>query len=261
MPFNGARDESPASKGARFILAKPPGVNVCARSHLRERLCPLLDMKPPRATPPMAKVESTGRGMRKTGRWRSGTFVAMSVLGHAGILVILGTNLARPRPYEPDPVFEVTIAPRGVVVPRVAARSRQQLRPRPSRLRPDNLSVEPLFAPQALPPTPPAPTPPSLTPGLSAALRRGLGCANITTLSREERDGCLERLGAEADKVAPLPLGMPAGKQRAFDAAAAHKAACRKYREGMPPGLQPAGETGMPAGLGAPPPLRDGGAC
>lgn len=199
--------------------------------------------------------------MRKTGRWRSGTLVAMSVLGHAGVLAILGANHAGPRPYEPAPVFQVTIAPRGVILPRDIDRPRQQLRPRPSRLRPDDLSVAPLFAPQASPPAPPAPTPPSLTPDLSAALRRGLGCAHITTLSPEERDRCLERLGAGADKVVPLPLGTPVGKQRDFDAVAAHKAACRKYREGMPPGLQAAGEAGMPAGLGAPPPLRQGGAC
>ncbi len=199
--------------------------------------------------------------MRKSTRWRSGTLAAISVLGHVGILAILGTNHARPRPHEPAPVFEVTVAPRAVVVPQAATKPRQQLRPRPSRLRPDDLSVEPLFAPQALPPEAPAPTPPSLSPELSAALRRGLGCANIATLSPEERDGCLERLGAGLNKVAPLPLGTPAGKQRAFDATAAHKAACQKYREGMPPGLQPAGETSMPAGLGAPPPLRDGGTC
>lgn len=198
--------------------------------------------------------------MRKSTRWRSGTLVAMSVLGHVGILAILGTNHARPPPYEPAPVFEVTVAPRGVVVPQAATKPRQQLRPRPSRLRPDDLSVEPLFAPQALPPEAPAPTPPSLTPELSAALRRGLGCANIANLSPEERDSCLERLGGGLNKVAPLPLGTPAGKQRAFDAAAAHKAACRKYREGMPPGLSAPSEVGMPSGLGASPQLR-AGAC
>ncbi len=52
LPFNGARDESPASKGARFILAKPPGVNVCARGSLRGAPYPPLDMNPPRAAGP-----------------------------------------------------------------------------------------------------------------------------------------------------------------------------------------------------------------
>jgi len=197
--------------------------------------------------------------MRRARRWRSGALVAASVLAHVGVLAVLAANHPKPRRYDAEPIFQVTIAPRVVVTPQDVARPRPLLRPRASRSRPDDLSVAPLVVPQALPPAPPAPMPPSLTPQLSAALRRGLGCANIATLSPSDRDACLERLGAGAADVPPLPLGIPAGKQRAFDTAAAHKEACRKYREGMPPGLSAPSDPGMPSGLGSGPPLRGGG--
>ncbi|MDO8801291.1 hypothetical protein [Phenylobacterium sp.] len=198
--------------------------------------------------------------MSKARRWRSGALVAGSVVAHLGVLAILTATRPQPRLYEPPEVFEVTVAPRVITTPQEVTRPRELLRPRPSRSRPDDLSVAPLVVPQAQAPALPAPTPPSLTPQLSAALRRGLGCANIAALSPDERDRCLERLGAGAGDLAPLPLGTPAGKQKGFDTAAAHKEACRKYREGMPPGLSAPSAVGMPAGLGSGPALR-GGTC
>ncbi len=199
--------------------------------------------------------------MSKARRWRSGTLVAASVLAHAGVLAILAANRPQPQLYEAPEVFEMTIAPRVITTPQEVTRPRQLLRPRPSRSRPDDLSVAPLVVPQAQAPALPAPTPPSLTPQLSAALRRGLGCAHIATLSPDERDRCLERLGAGAGEVTPLPLGTPAAKQKGFDTAAAHKEACRRYKEAaMPPGLSAPSEVGMPSGLGSSPALR-GGSC
>ncbi len=191
--------------------------------------------------------------MRKARRWRSGALAVASVLGHVGVLAILAANHAQPRRYEPSPVFEVTIAPRIVTTSQEVTRPRQLLRPRPSRSRPDDLSVAPLVVPQALPPAPPAPTPPSLTPQLSAALRRGLGCANIAGvgLTQAERDACLERLGKGAAETAYIPPGFSKAKQALQDDAAARRKAYRDYRNGqIPPGLSNSDAAGGLTGLG-----------
>lgn len=191
--------------------------------------------------------------MRTARRWRSGAFVAVSVLGHVGVLAILAADHAQPRHYDPSPAFKVTMAPRVMITPQEAAEPRQLLRPRPSRLRPDDLSVAPLVIPQALPPAPPAPIPPSLTPQLSAVLRRGLGCANITSLglSQAERDTCLERLGKGVGETAYIPPGFSKAKQALLDDAAAKRKTYRDYRNGqIPPGLSHSDAAGGLTGLG-----------
>jgi hypothetical protein len=191
--------------------------------------------------------------MFRTRRWRSGALVASSVLAHVGVLGVLTTNRTQLQPYEAPAAFEVTIAPRLVSTPQEIIRSRQQLRPRPARSRPEDLSVAPLVVPQALPPAPPAPTPPSLTPQLSAALRRGLGCANFASasLSQADRDACLERLGEGAKDAPYLRSGLSAGKQALQDAADARRKAYRGYREGpIPPGLSTSDAAGSLTGLG-----------
>lgn len=194
--------------------------------------------------------------MWKARRWRSGALVAGSILAHLGalaILAILAPDHAQNRRYEPSPVFVVTMAPRIVTTPQEVVRPRQLLRPRPSRSRPDDLSVAPLVVPQALPPAPQAPTPPSLTPQLSAALRRGLGCANIASvgLSQAERDACMERLGQGAKDAAYIPPGLSRAKQALLDQAAAKRKAYRDYRDApMPPGLSTSDAAGGLTGLG-----------
>ena len=193
------------------------------------------------------------RDMGKARRWRSGALVAASVLAHAGVLAVLAANHAPPRRYDSEPIFQVTIIPRMVVTPQEVARPRPLLRPRPARSRPGDLSVAPLVVPQALPPAPPAPTPPSLTPQLSAALRRGLGCANIASasLSQAERDACLERLGKGAGQAAYLPPGFSKEKQALLDEAAARREAYRDYRDApIPPGLSTSDAPGGLTGLG-----------
>lgn len=201
----------------------------------------------------MAKVARAVHGMSETRRWRLGALVTGSVLAHAGVLAILTANRPQPRLYEGPAVFEMTMAPRITTTPQEVTRPRQQLRPRPSRSRPEDLSVAPLVVPQALPPAPPAPTPPSLTPQLSAALRRGLGCANIasTGLSQAERDACLERLGQGAKDAPHFRSGLSAGKQVLQDAADARRKTYRDYREGpIPPGLSRSDAAGGLTGLG-----------
>ena len=191
--------------------------------------------------------------MLKARRWRLGGLVAASVLAHIGVLAILTGNRAALRRYEVPAVFEVTMAPRIISTSQDVTRPRPLLRPRPSRSRPDDLSVAPLVVPQAQPPALPAPTPPSLTPQLSAALRRGLGCANIAGigLTQAERDACLERLGQGAKDTAYLRPGLSAGKQALQDAAAASRKTYRDYREGpIPPGLSTSDAAGGLTGLG-----------
>ncbi|WP_421931195.1 hypothetical protein [Phenylobacterium sp.] len=192
--------------------------------------------------------------MRNGRRWRLGALAAASLVGHVAVLSVLAVNHAKPARYEPAPVFEVTIAPRIVEsVPQTSPRPRQQLRPRPSRLRPDDLSVTPLFVPEAPPPAAPAPTPPSLTPQLSATLRRSLGCANIggSGLSQAERDACMERLGEGAKDAAYIPPGLSRPKQALLDEAAAKRKAYRDYRDApTPPGLSTSDAAGGLTGLG-----------
>nr|QQZ49097.1 hypothetical protein JKL49_18235 [Phenylobacterium glaciei] len=178
--------------------------------------------------------------------------IAASVLGHLGVLAILAANHAQPRRYEPTPVFEVTIAPRIVTTAQDVTRPRQLLRPRPARSRPDDLSVAPWWSPGPAPALP-APTPPSLTPQLSAALRRGLGCANIASvgMSQAERDACLERLGNGAAETAYIPPGFSKAKQALLDDAAARRKVYRDYRNGpIPPGLSNSDAAGGLTGLG-----------
>lgn len=198
--------------------------------------------------------------MRNGRRWRLGALLAASLVGHVAVLSALAVNHTKPAPYEPVPVFEVTIAPRIVEsIPQASPRPRQQLRPRPSRLRPDDLSVAPLLVPEASPPAAPAPTPPSLTPQLSATLRRSLGCANIggAGLSQAERDACMERLGQGAKDAAYIPPGLSRAKQALLDQAAAKRKAYRDYRDApIPPGLSTSDAAGGLTGLGGAPPHK-----
>ena len=98
---------------------------------------------------------------------------------------------------------------------------------------------------EAAPATPPvAAAAPDGTTGsdetrMRAALRSRVGCASPDAwgLTRDEREACLARLAqgaAEAPYRAPV---LEDDKQRAFDAAAARKAAYRAYKESTSPPL------------------------
>lgn len=171
-----------------------------------------------------------------------------SGFAHLGVLALLA--LVRPdlRQMAPPPVFDVQILPRILPSPTPGAPvATRELQVRPPRDARSTLDVPPMIVPErsiaapgesarAGPATPAAPSS-----EVSKALRLGpVGCANPDLLSPEEREACLERLGAGAKDEPFIEPPMSRDKRRAFDAAAAKKEAYRRYTEGnVPPGTAP----------------------
>ena len=89
---------------------------------------------------------------------------------------------------------------------------------------------------------PPVETAPSAPATLRDALRRSpVGCANPSLLAKEERDACLERLGAGAKDAPFIQPPMDPDKRREFDQKSAAQEQMRIYREtGVYPGLREA---------------------
>jgi len=207
-------------------------------------------MKTPRVAQSIVELEPESSHMAAGGRRTLIPIVAVSVAAHLAVFGLLA--LARPKfdhTAPPPPVFDVLIAPR-------FARPPAQAEPAPSRplrarraVAADRSPIPPLRLPEsAIAPSAPAasteptmPTAPVAPARLKDALRRGpVGCANPSLLSREERDACLERLGAGAKDAPFIEPPMSPDKRRAFDAAAAKKEAYRRYKEAnMPPGVTP----------------------
>lgn len=209
--------------------------------------------------------------MRRPRAGRMSMIAAASAAAHLAVLAILALQHPRglPSPHEP-PVFEVTVAPVYLAIPRRQAEDRRRetpIKPRPPRLSREPLPVAPLYAP----PSPgraasagfgpvvgadthPGPNPPGSQTELGRALRfGGVGCdsPDVVRLSRQDRDRCAERLGAGAKTAAYLGQGLNRDKQAELDAIAAHKAAVRKYKEApIPPGLSTSGAAGGLTGLG-----------
>ena len=172
--------------------------------------------------------------------------LAVSGLAHIVVLGLLALVRPELRQMAPPPVFDVQVVPRmlpsSVAGEPVAVRELRVRRPRDARSARD---VPPLVVPErSIAPTGAPLSAPAAATGpadVRDALRRGLvGCANPDLLSPDERDACLERLGAGAKDAPFIEPPMSPDKRRAFDAAAAKKEAYRRYREGsVPPGVTP----------------------
>lgn len=173
-----------------------------------------------------------------------------SGFAHLGVLGLLALVQPELRQMAPPPVFDVEILPR--LLPSPARPTDEAAPTRPLQVRPPRNArsaqdVPPLVIPERsiAPPGKAAPagpaTPAPVPSDVRDALRRGpVGCANPDLLSKEERDACLERLGAGAKDAPFIEPPMSRDKRRAFDAAAAKKEAYRRYREGnVPPGVTP----------------------
>lgn len=175
-------------------------------------------------------------------RHRRWMVVAASAAAHAGLLAPLALHAPRLLGRaEAPPIFEVTVAPRYLPPDRAprtepAAGPSRPIKPRQAIKRGGPLPVAPLVLPPASPSAPSSPVP---SPLLRDALRKGVaGCASPALLTREERDRCLERLGAGAKDAPFFEPPMSREKRAAFEAAAARQEAYRKYKEAnMPPGL------------------------
>jgi hypothetical protein len=180
---------------------------------------------------------------RKGGR-RIGA-VAFSAAAHVLLLTVLALQtpmlrMAREDTGPPIPVIPVLLTPK---TPPASTG-----RPKPIRLhrRPQRFAAQPPpIPPLPIPPEParparpasavhPAPLPSTPKMELRTALRSSpVGCADpdAVGLTRAEREHCYAELGKGA-KSAPFPgLGLEAAKQREFDRSAAHKEACRAYRD------------------------------
>lgn len=194
--------------------------------------------------------------MSPTHRLRPTVVLAASGVGHLAVLSLLALTHPAQRPAEVPPVFEVEVVP-VFLPPRqdpatepVRAMASRPLRPR-RVLRPDEATpVAPLVTSSAATPTAPAgpPSGPSSSPsaGTSAdlrnALRRGaVGCANLALLRKDERQGCLEKLGAGAKDAPFIPPPIARDKSRGFDEKVAAQEQMRIYREtGIYPGMREA---------------------
>ncbi|MBC7168347.1 hypothetical protein [Phenylobacterium sp.] len=174
-------------------------------------------------------------------RWLA-AITAVLVLHAAAGLALLSV---RPTlPFAPEPrVFEVTLlAP--VPRPQLAAetRSTAQAGAAGAAGAPTVLSARPG---EAAPATAPVVAAVSEAPDAAAqarfrsALRSRVGCASPEAwgLTQDEREACLERLAQGAAEAPYRPPVLEEDKQRAFDAAAARKAAYRAYKESTSPPL------------------------
>jgi hypothetical protein len=185
---------------------------------------------------------------RRRGAWA----IAASVVAHLGVLTaVLLQHPTLTIPEEPggppQAVIPILIMPR--TPPPVAGRG---ARPAPIQLhrrQQRNLPLESPVAPVVIPPPKPAEAPPQ-PPGPPAAkepqpppppssavratLRTTLGC-NDVRLSRDERAGCLERLGRGAHDAPYFSQPLSAEKRAAYDQAGAAKLANRAGLELPPP--------------------------
>jgi len=184
-------------------------------------------------------------------RWTT-LAVAASAVAHAALLVIV--LLQRPTlniPVEPAgppaAIIPLLLMPRTPAVlsgkgPKPAP---IQLHRRPQRNLPAEPSVAPLIAPTpkpaetapSPPPAGPAPKGPQALPppadAVRSTLRAALGCnqPRIAGFGREERAGCLERLGRGAKDTAYLPPALAPGKAAALQEAGALKLARKAAAE------------------------------
>jgi len=192
----------------------------------------------------------------QTGRRRRTSWaVAASVIAHLGVLT--AALLQRPVlhiPVEPggppEAIIPVLILPRtpAPAAGRGAKPAPIQLHRRQLRNLPPPPSVAPLVVPIAKPaetvapaPAPavlrPAPEPAPPSDAVRATLRTSLGCSEtrMAGLTREDRAGCLERLGRGARDEAYLPPVLSAEKRAALDQAGGAKLAQKAAAERAAP--------------------------
>lgn len=214
-------------------------------------------MKSPRMPPHLRpSFDTTGERMPAAGRsLRRYGIVAASVAVHAVVLGLLALHVPRLRTPAPQPggppeaIIPVLIMPRALP-PSADAGTPSPLRLHRRRTRYSDapLPVAPLLAPQAAPEPAQAPTPTgprtlllpryedTLADNARRALRGRLNC-DSPSLTRAEREACMERFASGARSAPALGLGIEPGKESDLARAARRKEEDYEYKRApVPPG-------------------------
>jgi hypothetical protein len=189
--------------------------------------------------------------MNTARRRRTSWAIAASILAHLGVLTAV--LLQRPTLTIPDEpsgppqaIIPILILPRtpGPVAGRAGRPTPIQLHRRPQRSLPTETPVAPIVVPAARAAETPAQVqapaalkapqqPPAPPDAVRATLRAGLGCTEqrLAAMSREERAGCLERLGRGAQAAPYIAPSLSPEKRALLDQAGAAKSAQRQAME------------------------------
>ena len=241
----------PSLERARYIVGKRPSVNALTRGETPGAATAPAAMKSPRghASCGGAKKGTWGQ-MSSAHRGRSIGIAAASLAVHAALLTLVALHAPRliappVASGPPDAVIPVLIVAR--IPPPHASRNAQatplRLHRRPQRFADETLPIAPLIVP-AVEVERPAPVEPArstsgqpaqeaLAANVRGALRSRAGC-DSPNLTRAEREGCLDRLGAGAGDAPFLGLGVERGKAGALGRAAARREADYRYQRGLP---------------------------
>ena len=189
--------------------------------------------------------------MESAYRRRLTIILAGSGIAHLGMFALLGASHPRLRQGDAPPIFQVYVAP-FVPSPRHAAANRDL----PSRTSVPARTIHPVETPVAAPVTagapardadprselPPSPAPVDGSAALRGALRSSpIGCANIDLLAPDERQGCLEDLGARVQDAPFIAPPLAKDRLRGFDEKVAAQEQMRIYRRtNIYPGMREA---------------------
>lgn len=189
--------------------------------------------------------------MRSADRRRLTMIVVGSGIAHLGMFALLAANPPRLRQGDVPPIFAVEVVP-FVLPPRSAPPqdlSSRPLHPRRAFGVDETTRVAPLVTPSAPAPQDdprfvpaPSPAPADGSLALRNALRSSpVGCANLNLLARDERQGCLEKLGARAEDTPFIPPPLAKDRLRGFDEKVAAQEQMRIYRRtNIYPGMREA---------------------
>lgn len=187
--------------------------------------------------------------MRSADRRRLTIILVGSGIAHLGMFAVLAANQPRLRQGEAPPIFQVAVVP-FILPPRSAPNQDRSSRPLRARRTPrldETATVSPLVtfetpAPEAEPRPPLPPSPVDGSAAARKALRSSLvGCANIDLLGPDERQGCLEKLGARAEDTPFIAPPIAKDRLRGFDEKVAAQEQMRIYRRtNIYPGMREA---------------------
>lgn len=194
-------------------------------------------------------MPAAGRGLRRYG------IVAASIAAHVAVLGLLALHVPRLRTPAPQPAGPPEAIIPVLIMPRALPPSADAGAPAPLRLHRRRtrysdapLPVAPLVAPapQAEAPQAAAPSGPrtlllpryedTLADNARRALRGRLNC-DSPSLTRAEREACIERFAAGARSAPPMGLGIERDKATALEAVARRKEQDYEYKRApVPPG-------------------------